>query len=202
MGFNEALQVRYKDEPIMVGKIFLMDGSLVFLHEQSGTQKHWSTDCTSPVDVRVIEYLIKLGVPTIHAAHEGSKQMLMATPQLIAEQGQRLGYDQRDRYYLPDPFWTIVERDYEIPYCPREHLIECKLFELPPLIRPRCVVCNNALSPVVNEKYTGVPPECGGMLSTIHVGFTRNSVTCRYQDDGDRAWNAARDQINERAKKR
>lgn len=175
-GFNEALLVRYRNLPIMVGKIFPVRGSLIFLHEQSGTQKHWQTDCTSPVDVGVIDYLREIGVLVVHATRQRSKMLLVATPDLIASKGQRLGYDGRDRYYLPDAYWEKAERDYDILFCPREHVIECELFRLPPFRPILCSICGRPMSSA------RAGDQCGGFDASRHAGVTVNGITCRFFD--------------------
>lgn len=65
---------------------------------------------------------------------------------------------------------------------------------LPPMDLPTCEICDRIMSPA------RAGPQCGGMLSTIHVGLERNGVTCRYQDDSEpvSTWRAAREGMKKR----
>lgn len=74
------------------------------------------------------------------------------------------------------------------------------------MTRPPCAVCGAPLSPAIDKKYTGRDPECGGMVPGLHVGLTRNGITCRADDPNDKGrrstWREIRDQIKERSRRR
>src|ERR1700693_6347354 len=94
---RERIDVMHRGKQKMVGKRFFADGiGQIFLHEESGTQKHENTNCSSPLHYVLVSYLARLGVKEIHHQVKGMPGTIeWTTPEDVLRDGARLSYDGR-----------------------------------------------------------------------------------------------------------
>jgi hypothetical protein len=96
-------------EPTMVGKVVPHpELGFVFLHAQSGSQRHFKTGCPAPVDTILLEYLAAVEwITYVYVYDRESGQMARATvDQLYGAEEQWWGG--RRRRYLPGALWEMA----------------------------------------------------------------------------------------------
>ena len=96
----------------MVGKL-LPNG--IFYHAAKPDQFHIKYRCSYPIDVKLIDFLYKNRVSTIHCGRHNSVTMLETTPVDVSSANIH-DWGERLRYYLPDDLWARTQRDYNIPW--------------------------------------------------------------------------------------
>lgn len=121
-----VLRVSHEGVAKMTGKLFpLADGTHVFLHEESGTQRHFKTGSPGGVDGVVVDFLVKLSekigpINIHHRAGRHNPVVLWASPTRLQECGETYDWDGRSRYFLPMEYWAEKFIDYEIPWITQE----------------------------------------------------------------------------------
>lgn len=118
------LQVYYApaDDYRPVGKVFRLDRKddhvLIFLHEESGTQKHFNFDAPGGIDAVIIPDLQKWGVDEVHHYNRADQLLFRIGLRELLIHGRRKKMGGRDRVFTHYTHWHMESGlPYKPPWC-------------------------------------------------------------------------------------
>lgn len=111
-----VLHKRHRGESKMVGKIFPIAGTLILLHEESGTQRLHKHNAPGGLDVEALDYAASVNVDEVHHHQRNSPVVRVCRLGDVLAYGIEETWDGRRRLFLPEHHWTERRFTYTVPW--------------------------------------------------------------------------------------